>query len=169
MCLWPRKKLGKVPEVKGLTHLKIEKMNPCRIAYVRRTGAYGAGNNLVMEKIKNFAKENGLFGDDAVILAIAQDDPRSTPPDQCRYDACLVLDKKRNVPTEQISCTTLSGGSYAVFEAIHTVEGVQKAWTQIYSQCESENMKIDVSKPIIERYAMQMVKAGKCELLVPII
>ena len=47
----------------------------CSIAYLRRTGVYGAENRAVMERLLALAGQAGLLGPEAVILSIAWDDP----------------------------------------------------------------------------------------------
>ncbi|MFC7560727.1 hypothetical protein ACFQ5D_00200 [Paenibacillus farraposensis] len=43
-----------------------------RIAYVRQVGPYGPAES-------------------AILLGIPQDNPQTTPPEKCRYDACIVI------------------------------------------------------------------------------
>lgn len=56
----------------------IEEMPECRIAYMRKIGAYGVDNYALMKKLKVWAKANTLFTKSAVILGIAQDNPETT-------------------------------------------------------------------------------------------
>ncbi|MDV2888408.1 GyrI-like domain-containing protein, partial [Alkalihalophilus pseudofirmus] len=63
-----------------------------RIAYVRQVGPYGPANRLAMEKVKKWAAEKKLTKS-AIIFGIPQDNPETTNPENCRYDACVVIAK----------------------------------------------------------------------------
>lgn len=71
---------------------KVETIPNYRIAYMRRVGPYGPANIDVMEKLKKWAKEKNLFKSDT-IFAIQQDNPQTTLPENCRFDACIVISK----------------------------------------------------------------------------
>lgn len=60
------------------------------------------------EKLKHWAKANNLMDSKTVILGIANDDPKTTPPENCRYDACTLLVDKHfpaggNVKSPEVS------------------------------------------------------------------
>ena len=65
---------------------RTETMQPCTIAYMRRTGAYGIECKAVMEQLKLWAKQTNNLNDDSIILGIALDNPEVTAPESCRYD-----------------------------------------------------------------------------------
>lgn len=148
---------------------KIENIPALKIAFVRKIGPYGDENRFTMEKIKSFAKENELFNENCVILGIAQDNPANTAPDECRYDACLVVSDDFRTSDKDINIGILEDGEYAVFTVIHTAEEVQKAWAEIFTNLISQGVQIDQSKPVIERYAAKMINEHKCEICIPVI
>ena len=69
----------------------IEEFKDIKIAYMRRTGKYGAENKQLMEKLKEYLKSNDLFKDNTTILGIALDNPLSTPENEQRYDVGIVI------------------------------------------------------------------------------
>ena len=71
--------------------VKIDTLPNYRIAYLRQVGPYGPHNVKVMEKLKRLAKKKGLFTKDSIILSIAWDNPEETAPENCRYDAGIVI------------------------------------------------------------------------------
>jgi DNA gyrase inhibitor GyrI len=147
--------------------MKIE-MIPCdNIACIRQVGPYGADNMQTMERLKAWAAANHLLNDESVILGIAQDNPATTAPENCRYDACLVIfdDATRD---DHIRYGTAAGGKYAVFTIDHTVEAVRNAWGKIFPELQRHGACIDVTRPVIERYAARMVRNHKCEICVPV-
>ena len=148
--------------------MKIEHMPSYNIAYIRQTGPYGAGNVQTMERLKRWAMDRHLLNDGSVIMGIAQDDPRTTNPQNCRYDACLVIPNDFSNLDDTISHGTIAGGKYAVFTINHTPESVRKAWGEIFPELQRQGLALDETKPIIERYAVRMVMHHECEFCVPV-
>lgn len=105
----------------------IEKMPKMNIAFYRNVGPYGNSNYTTMEKIKKFAQVNNLFNEDTVILGISRDNPETTEPEKCRYDAGIVVSEDFNIEKEDLQKGTVDGGKYVVFIIEHTAEAVQKA------------------------------------------
>lgn len=147
-------------------NIKIETLPKYRIAYVRQVGPYGPANMQAMVKLKNWAKEKNLLVKSAILLGIPQDHPETTPPENCRYDACLVLSEDDQAD-DSISEAELSGGKYAIFKIKHTAEAIQKAWSEIFPALHNSGYQID-NKPILERYLGDMIINDFCEICVPI-
>jgi DNA gyrase inhibitor GyrI len=146
----------------------IEAMPSYDIAYIRRIGPYGAENKETMGKLKIWAQHNGLLNDEAVVLGIAQDNPISIKPDNCRYDTCIVLGDNYSINDTSVNIGKTAGGKYAVFMINHTAEAVQKAWMEIFPELSKQHYQIDETRPIIERYAVKMVNNHYCEICVPV-
>lgn len=146
-------------------NMKIETLPKYRIAYVRQVGPYGPANIQVMEKLKKWAKEKNLFKS-AIILGIPQDNPETTLPENCRYDACIVIAKDYQID-DSICESELSGGKYAIFKVKHTAEDIQKAWVEIFPALHNHGYQID-NKPVLERYTDEMVNNHYCEICVPV-
>jgi DNA gyrase inhibitor len=144
---------------------KVETLPNYRIAYMRRVGPYGPANIEMMEKLKIWAKEKNLLTS-AILLAIPQDDPKTTLPENCRFDACIVISK--NYQLDDSTCESeVSGGQYLIFEVRHTAEDIQKAYTEIFPTLQNNGYQID-HKPILERYTGDMMTTPYCEICVPI-
>lgn len=148
---------------------RIEELPLMQIVYLRRTGPYGSGNKELMEKLKFSAAENGLMRDDATILGIARDNPAITPPENCRYDACIVVAKNYAFEDAEVCASELPGGKYAVFVMEHTAAALQKAWQDIFPALAGQGVQIDTSRPVLERYIPRMVNAHICEICVPVL
>ncbi|PDY44424.1 DNA gyrase inhibitor [Bacillus pseudomycoides] len=144
---------------------KVETLPNYRIAYVRRVGPYGSANIEVMEKLKKWANEKDLLKS-ATLLAIPQDNPETTLPENCRFDACIVISKDYQLD-DSICESELSGGKYLIYEIKHTAEDIQKAYADIFPSLQSNGYQID-NKPILERYAGDMINNPYCEICVPI-
>ena len=148
--------------------IRFEEMTAYRIAYIRQTGPYGISNVHAMEALKKWAHLHRLLNDGSVILGIAHDDPQTTEPENCRYDACIVVEKDYSINDVNIKEGNLAGGKYAVFKIEHTAEAVQRAWGEIFPELIRQGYRFDQARPIIERYISQMVSDHYCEICVPL-
>lgn len=148
--------------------ITIEKIPPYRIAYIRRVGPYGNNNVQTMEEIKKWARANHLFDEETVILGIAQDNPKITEPENCRYDTCVVVSNNFSSNDDFVNIGNIVGGKYAVFKIDHTAEAVQKAWIEIFPELSEKGYQFDNTRPIIERYAVKMINNHFCEICVPV-
>ncbi|MBA4535967.1 GyrI-like domain-containing protein [Bacillus aquiflavi] len=147
---------------------KVETLPNYRIAYMRRVGRYGPANIEVMEKLKKWAKEKNLLKS-AILLAIPQDNPETTLPKNCRFDACIVISKDHLMDglDDSICEGDLPGGKYLIYEVKHTAQDIQKAYADIFPSLQSNGYKID-HKPIFERYIGDMINNPYCEICVPV-
>ena len=144
--------------------MTIETFEGIRIAYLRGTGRYGAGNRRLMEALKSRLKAEGLFDGDTTILGIALDDPARTPAERQRYDVGVVLTgtaEPRGLPVRAID-----DGRYAVYEVPHTEEGVLSFWKNLREL--TAGLPLNPTRPVIERYSFQKVSAHRCEFCVPL-
>ncbi|SNY41219.1 DNA gyrase inhibitor GyrI [Orenia metallireducens] len=146
--------------------IRIEKIEGCKVAYLRQVGPYGSSNIKTMEKLKDWAQAQNLFNQDSIILGIAYDNPEITAPDNCRYDAAIVISKDYQVD-DTVDVTELSGGLYATLKVKHTQKEIQKGWEQIFLELQATEYELD-NRPTFERYTGEMIGNGYCEIYVPI-
>lgn len=149
--------------------IKFEIMPKTRIAFVRQVGPYGTENIQAMEALKKWAKKNKLLNGSSILLGIAQDNPETTLPENCRYDACIVIsdDYHLNKTDNNIFETEFAGGNYVTYEVKHTAEDIQKAWVDIFPELSKSGYQID-NKPIFERYIGDMMYNNYCEICIPV-
>ncbi len=145
---------------------KVEYLPDYRLAYVRQVGPYGSGNTQAMQMLKKWAYSEKLL-DSAIILGIPRDDPQTTLPEECRYDACIVIAEDYRWSEATIKEDELSGGNYVIVKIKHTAEDMERAWNEIFTFTKENRYRID-DKPILERYTTNMVNKQYCEICVPI-
>lgn len=146
----------------------VETWEDAPIVYARRTGPYGPENRQTMERLKKWAKKRGLLEGNAVLLGIPRDDPRTTAPQACRYDACIVTDLLLEPDeSDSLQAGLFEGGTYAVFRIAHTAEGVRQAWNEILPALQASGYTV-ANMPTVERYAESLLREDLCELCVPI-
>ncbi|MCI1930938.1 MAG: GyrI-like domain-containing protein [Clostridia bacterium] len=148
--------------------MNIEIIPPYEIAYFRHFGPYGIENAQTMENLKQWAKLHNLFNDKTIIFGIAQDNPDTMRPENCRYDACIVISHDYCISDDIAIRGNIAGGRYAVFKIDHTAEAVQQAWSEIFQRLSEYEYQVDETRPIMERYKVEMVKKHFCEICVPI-
>lgn len=146
----------------------IEIIPSCQIAYIRRTGIYGTENKKIMEQLKEWAKDNNLVNNSAVILGIIHDNPQITPTESCRYDAGIILSDSGFTGDSSVQHGEISGGRHAVFIIEHTAKAMEQAWAEIVPALSESGLIFDCSRPVIERYAVRQVEQHLCEICVPI-
>ncbi len=144
---------------------KVETFPNYPIAFMRRVGQYGSANIEVMEKLKKWAKEKNLL-ETAILFAIPQDNPETTLPDNCRFDACIVIPNDYQVDDSVLE-GGLSGGKYIIYEVKHTADDIQKAYSDIFQSLQNNRYRMD-NKPIMEKYIGDMVTNPFCQICVPV-
>lgn len=146
--------------------MNVENFPKYHIAYIRQVGPYGPTNKQAMESLKKWAKLNDYLTESTILFGIPQDNPETTPPENCRYDACIVIPSECHID-EPLQKGELTGGQYAVFRVEHTAEAIQQAWKQIFSDVQNSEYQID-NRPILEKYRGNMVMHEYCELCIPV-
>ncbi|MCM3217889.1 GyrI-like domain-containing protein [Niallia taxi] len=69
---------------------------------------------------------------------------------------------------KEVKLRGMSGGKYAVFKITHTAEAVQRAWDEVFLVLDAFGFKLDKTRPVLERYSMELVERHYCELCVPV-
>jgi DNA gyrase inhibitor GyrI len=146
---------------------KIENVPSSKVAYIRKVGPYGEDNFKTMMMLKKWARDHQLLKD-SIIFARIHDNPMITPPENCRYDACVVIDEDLKIERLSLKVDFIHGGRYAVLEIEHTAAGVQKAWDYVFTAIAQKRVNYKASQPILERYTDELVKKNRCQICVPI-
>lgn len=107
-----------------------------RVAYVRQIGPYGPALAQAWERIMAWAGKNGLLGPDTAALGVSWDNPSLTPPERCRYDACVVLPQgfaadEQALAQEGICLQSLPAGLYACYRRPIRMDEYTAAWNEL--------------------------------------
>jgi AraC family transcriptional regulator len=94
--------------------MKIEVMTlPARrVAYLRHVGPYDGAYRVWMDFTARL-RQDGLPRQDALFIGVPLDNPKTTPREKLRYDACVTTDDDY-VPKKPVRVRTLAGGDYVV-------------------------------------------------------
>lgn len=121
-----------------------------KVAYMRHIGPYGPKiSEFWRDSFSPWLAANGLLGQP--YYGIAHDDPSITPPENCRYDACVEV-PEGFVPTGRVNVTTLPGGRYAVAKFHGDPSTIGDAWIELFRDwLPRSGMRCD-ARPCLEYY-----------------
>ena len=152
-------------------HVKVVDFPSTRVAYLRNVGPLGTtvgafwGNTVFPWLAANGLADKPRYG-------IGLDNPSVTPPEECRYDACVEV-PEGFVAKKPAGITVLPGGRYAVRNFKGTAADIGGAWNEVFRDwLPSSAMQMD-ARPMIEYYpggSKVDSKTGvfECELWVPV-
>jgi AraC family transcriptional regulator len=143
---------------------------PVRVATRRYVGRFGEPLAKFWRTVVTpWLADNGLV--DCPRFGLPLDDPKSTPPEQCRYDCGVEL--AAGLTVDGASERTIPGGRYAVTRFKGTSAEIGVAWDGFMRDCMTRGMTMDVARPVFEHYprgATLDPKTGvfACELCFPL-
>lgn len=110
--------------------MRVVEVAPMPVVYLRNVGPYGgSGISQAWSRLCGWAAPRGLLGGPVRLLGVGHDDPRVTPAEKCRYDACLTI-AGAVLPEGEIGVQTVGGGKYVMATHVGPYEklGDTYAW-----------------------------------------
>ncbi|RZL94591.1 MAG: AraC family transcriptional regulator [Variovorax sp.] len=126
---WPT---GHVPQT-GEKAMKVElkTLPDVRVAYMRHVGPYGeSGIPRTWQRFAAWCDARGLMQPRRPMYGVAHDNADVTPPERCRYDACVEVGAEFR-PEGEIGVQTLRGGRYACVGFTGRPDQIHTAWTRL--------------------------------------
>ena len=123
------------------------------------------------EKLWKFIQKNKLFNMRMEFLGLYLDDPTTTPSEQCRFDACITINKPAE-DTEEIRIKVIEGGKYLMFLYTGSYENFGRVYDIIYNDyLEGKGYKYREA-PWLEKYLNNPSKTEpkklRTEIYIPI-
>jgi AraC family transcriptional regulator len=150
--------------------IEVVERKSVRVAYLRYTGPYGDPVGRFWRiTVAPWLADHGLI--DCPRYGVAIDDPMTTAPESCRYDACVELPAGLSLPDAPE--TQVAGGRYAIRPFKGTGAGIGAAWGHFLQECGANPaFALDDSRPPFEHYprgAAYDARTGQfaCELCLP--
>jgi AraC family transcriptional regulator len=109
--------------------VKIEKLKPMRVAFVRHVGPYKECGT-AWDKLCARLGKQGRLGPDTKYIGLCYDDPDVTPPEKIRYDACATVDGDFEASGD-IGVTTIGGGEFAVTTHLGPYENLSDTYAEL--------------------------------------
>lgn len=151
--------------------IDIAERSPVRVAYLRYTGPFGEPlGRFWRAKVAPWLADHGLL--DCPRYGVTLDDVSQTPPEKCRYDACVELPPGLSLPDAPE--TMLAGGRYAITHFKGTGANIGAAWEDFMREVLADPARhLDPARPPFEHYprgALYDARTGvfACELCLPV-
>lgn len=151
--------------------IEIVDRRPVHVAYLRYTGPFGEPlGKFWRATVAPWLADHGLI--DCPRYGITLDNLVNTPPDKCRYDACVELSPGLTLP--DAATKTIAGGKYAVARFKGTGAEIGAAWDAFLAAClAGATAGLDDTRSPFEHYprgAPFDPKTGvfTCELCLPV-
>jgi AraC family transcriptional regulator len=130
--------------------IEITERQPVRVACLRYTGPPGEPiGRFWRARVAPWLAEHGLL--DCPRYGITHDDPRTTAPDQCRYDACVESPRGMTLP-DAIE-VTIAGGRYAVTPFKGTGAEIGAVWKAFFKAALADPANLlDTRRQAFEHY-----------------
>jgi len=141
-----------------------------RVACMRYTGPSGEPlGRFWRGTVAPWLADLGLV--DCPRYGVTLDNPMTTPPERCRYDACVALPPGLSLPDAEPAL--VGGGSYAVTHFKGPVALIGAAWETFRRECQAVH-QLDDSRPPFEHYPRGShfdARTGifACELCLPVL
>ena len=149
----------------------IAERQPVKVAYLRYTGPFGDPlGRFWRMTVAPWLADHGLV--DCPRFGVSLDNPRVTPPERCRYDACVQLPAGLTLP--DAAETTIPGGCYAIATFKGTGAQIRLAWEQFRDVVLADTAhRFDTRRHPYEHYprgASYDIRTGvfTCELCLPL-
>jgi AraC family transcriptional regulator len=151
--------------------IDITERQPVQVAYLRYTGPLGEPlNRFWRGTVTPWLAEHGML--DCPRYGVTLDNPMNTPPEKCRYDACVELPRDMTLP--DAGQTIIPGGRYAITHFKGTGAQIGAAWGAFIGATLGDSAnRLDPARRPFEHYprgAFFDVKTGlfSCELCLPL-
>jgi DNA gyrase inhibitor GyrI len=151
--------------------VRVIEIAPTKVAYLRYTGPFGPAIGSFWSDVFNpWRAAHGLMA--RTTYGLAQDDPSTTPPERCRYDACVEVDDGFQAEAPAATAT-LPGGRYAAVRYRGNGSDMSAAWGAFYSQALPASGLEAIPGPCLERYPADYTEdpvtgVFECELCIPV-
>jgi DNA gyrase inhibitor GyrI len=110
---------------------EIKDLEPIKTIAISHIGDY-SGICVAFEKLAAWAGANNLWAASPKMAGVYHNDPRHTPVDELRSEACL--ENLAGIePGERMKHYTISGGKYFVMQVEVTMAEYNEAWEQVYT------------------------------------
>ena len=117
---------------------EVQELPAVRVAYLRYKGPYGAAiGEFWQEVVTPWLQAFRLSG--RVTYGVALDDPNSTAPAECRYDACVAVDPGYTIvaPAKE---GEIAAGRYAVARFEGTAGQMPAAWGAFFAKVQQAGL-----------------------------
>ena len=137
---------------RAATEVEVRDVPEMRVATTRHIGAYAAIPE-AFDRLGVVAEAEGLYSspETAMVVAIYHDDPMTTPEEELRSDAGLVVPEGRRIPAT-LTERRIPAGRYATVLHVGPYRDLMESWRRFRSEWIPAAGLTEVSGPSFERY-----------------
>ncbi len=168
--VYERPAMGNLKPVKReeqIMDVEIRELEEMEVLYVRKTGAYEKAACAAWRTLCFFAGPRRLLTPQTIFIGIGLDDPKVTPAEKLRYDACISIDRPAK-PRGKVGQQTITGGRYAVFLHKGPYTDLSQAYDKAYGKWLPESGEELREVPCFELHLNDVRKTPPEELLTEI-
>jgi AraC family transcriptional regulator len=156
----------KLPKGGKPVDVKIEKLEPMRVAFVRHVGPYNEVST-AWDNLCTWLGKEGLLGPDSKFIGLCYDDPDVTAPEKIRYDACVTVGENFEAIND-IGVQTIPGGEFAIVTHIGPYNKLGKTYAKLFGRWLPQSGRELRSQPCLEFYLNDPQSTEPAELLTDI-
>jgi AraC family transcriptional regulator len=135
-----------------LSKVTIQQRHPIHVAFLRHIGNYNTVDITLFDQLITWAKTNGKYHQNNLLIGVGHDAPNITPIDKLRFDACLQVAPPIE-PFAPIGYQIIPGGSFAISSYIGPFgPTMSQAYVEIVTQILQMKHIEFVGLPAIEIY-----------------
>jgi AraC family transcriptional regulator len=141
----------------------IRDQRPIRVAALPHRGDYQA-IGATFERLTAIAAGQGVFGPRTRTFGIYYGDPKGTPQDELRADACMTVPDSWT-PAGGLELREIRGGRYAVLRHVGPYAELERSYSWLYGTWLPQSGEEPAHAPVIEEYLndARMVPAPELE------
>jgi AraC family transcriptional regulator len=126
MPLHPKRHVNKAEQMK----IEVTTLEPQRVAYLRHVGPYNGAHSVWLDFMTKLKQDGLMPRKNSLFIGVPLDNPKVTPPEKLRYDACMTVDEKCR-PAKPVRVRTIAGGDYVVARNC-PIKGVAKGYEKLF-------------------------------------
>lgn len=112
--------------------IDVKDMPSLRVAIVRHSGPYERINR-AFDRLGTIGGPAGLFGPEAMMIALYYDAPETTPADELRSAAGITVSPNVDIP-EGLDEELLQSGRYVYTTHLGPYDGLGEAWSRLTTE-----------------------------------
>jgi len=125
------------------------------VYFVRRTGPYGVSAPAAWTDLWDWANTKELSPNVRRAIGFGRDDPRFTPADDLRYDACVVIENGPSADEAGLAGVgrqQIPGGPYVVHRLERPYTFLPPTLVRLHQQTLDSGLETDIRRPFLEIY-----------------
>lgn len=146
--------------------VRIESFKPVRVAYMRHHGPYETCHETWV-KLEGWCKGQSFKLTKPLIIGASYDDPKTTPPEQIRYDCCIQVDEDFQAD-DQVKVQELPSGEYAVYTLKGPYGEIAQTFQKLFREWLPQSGRECIHQACLEIYRNDPDKTPEDELLTDI-